>query len=134
MEKLVKAFLEQKSFAVIGSFRNEDKYAFKILKQLSEKGYEVYPVNPHLEEVYGLKCYKRVSDIPFTVDVVDVVTPPKVTEKIVIECANKGIHRVWLQPGAESEKAIELCRKNKISVIYNLCVMLETIQEMGRVL
>lgn len=46
MENLIEEFLKQKSFAVVGSFRNESKYAYKILKNLKQKGYEVYPVNP----------------------------------------------------------------------------------------
>ena len=127
MEDLVKDFLKQKRFAVAGSFRNESKYAYKILKTLIKKGYEVYPVNPRVSDVEGLKCYKRISDIPFAVDVVNIVTPPKVTERIVRECKDKGVCRVWLQPGAESEEAIEFCRQNKVSVIYNLCVMIEAI-------
>jgi len=125
VKNLVKDFLKQKRFAVVGSFRNESKYAFKILRKLKERGYKVYPVNPRLDEVDGLKCYKSLNNIPFSIDVVDIVTPPEVTEKIVRECKDKGIYRVWLQPGAESEEAIEFCKQNKVSVIYNLCVMLE---------
>jgi len=127
MENLVKDFLNQKRFAVVDSFRNESKYAFMILRKLKEKGYKLYPVNPRLDTVDGLKCYKSISDIPFAVDVANIVTPPKVTERIVRECRNKGIYRIWLQPGAESEKAIEFCNKNKINIIYNLCVMIEAI-------
>lgn len=127
MESLVKDFLNQKSFAVIGSFRNESKYAFRILRKLRKKGYEVCPVNPRLDEVDGLKCYKSISDMPFAVDVANIVTPPEITERIVRECKDKGVYRVWLQPGAESIKAIEFCERNKIKVIYNLCVMVEAI-------
>ncbi|MFH1878147.1 MAG: CoA-binding protein, partial [Candidatus Omnitrophota bacterium] len=78
MENLVRDFLKQRKFAVVGSFRNETKYAYKILRSLSDKGYEVYPVNPWLSDVDGVKCYKSVSDIPFDVDVVSLVTPPRV--------------------------------------------------------
>jgi len=127
MENLVKDFLKQKRFAVIGSFRNESKYAYKILKTLKNKDYEVYPVNPKLKEVYGITCYPTVKDIPVVVDVVDIVTPPAVTEKIVLECKEKGITRVWMQPGAESEKAIKFCKDNDIDVIHSLCVMMESI-------
>ena len=127
MENLVKDFLKQKRFAVVGSFRNESKYAYRILKALMKKGYEVYPVNPRLKEVEGRVCYASVKDIPVVVDVVDIVTPSEVTERIVKECKEIGIKRVWLQPGAENEKAIEFCKQNKIRVIYNLCVMIEAI-------
>ncbi|MEW6040310.1 MAG: CoA-binding protein [Elusimicrobiota bacterium] len=120
----MREFLLQKSFAVVGSFRDESKYAYKILKDLKNKGYEVYPVNPKIKEVEGLKCYPSVINIPVVVDVVDMVTPPQVTEQIVRECLQKGISRVWMQPGAESDMAIKFCQKNNIKVIYNACIML----------
>lgn len=127
MENLVKDFLKQKKFVVAGSFRNETKYAYKILKTLVKKGYEVYPVNPRFSDVDGVKCYKSVSDIPFDIDVVNVVTPPSVTGTIIKECREKSIKRVWLQPGAENEAAIKFCRDNNIDVIHGLCVMLESL-------
>ncbi len=127
MENLVKDFLSQKTFAVAGSFRNEFKYAYRILRKLKEKGYGVYPVNSRFKEIDGLSCYSSVRDIPVSVDVVNLVTPPQVTTKIVRECKDKGIAKVWFQPGAESEEAINFCRKNNIEVIHGLCVMLEVI-------
>ena len=126
-QDLVKDFLKQKRFAVAGSFRNESKYAYRILKTLKEKGYEVYPINPYLKEVEGLTCYPSVKDIHGSVDVVDIVTPPQVTEKIVAECKEKGISRVWIQPGAESQTAIKFCKDNSIEVVYNLCLMMNAI-------
>ncbi len=127
MENLVKDFLSQKSFAVAGSFRNESKYAWRILRKLKEKGYQVYPVNPRFKQVDGLDCYPSVKDIPLSVDVVNIVTPASVTARIVRECKDKGIIKVWFQPGAESEEAIEFCNRNNITVVHGLCVMLEAI-------
>lgn len=127
MENLIKEFLKQKSFAVIGSFRNEGKFAFRIFKRLLELGHEVYPVNPRIENVSGHRCYKSLGEIPFPVDVVDIVTPPQVTERLVEECLARGIRRVWVQPGAESEKAIEFCRNNNIEVVHSLCVLTESL-------
>ena len=123
-EDLIGEFLAQKRFAVVGSFRNESKYAYKILKNLKQKGYKVYPINPRIKKVEEIKCYPTVLDLPIAVDVVDIVTPPLATEKIVEQCLKKGITRVWLQPGAESETAIRYCMDNNIKVIYNACVML----------
>ncbi len=127
MQDLIDDFLKQKRFVVAGSFKNESKYAYRIVKTLKNKGYEIYPVNPHLKQVEGLACYASVKHIPGVVDVVDIVTPPEVTKKILRECREKGITRVWLQPGAESEEAIKFCEENDIKVIYGLCVMLESI-------
>ncbi|MCK9266852.1 CoA-binding protein [bacterium] len=126
MNNLVSDFLSQKKFAVVGSFRNKEKIAYKILQDLTAKGYEVYPVNPNIKTVDGKVCYSSISDIPFDIDVADIVTPPAVTEKIVKECLKKGIKRVWLQPGAESEKAVKFCHDNDIKVLHSICVMVES--------
>ena len=125
MQDLVKNFLKQKRFAIVGSFRNETKYAYQILQTLRKKGYEVYPVNPSTRKVRDLTCYASVKDIPVVCDVADIVTPPEVTKKVVSECKEKGITRVWLQPGAESEEVIKFCKENDIKVVYGLCVMVE---------
>ncbi|MCK4904698.1 CoA-binding protein [bacterium] len=129
MQKLVEDFLNQRSFAVVGSFRNETKYAYQIFKTLIEKGYEVFPVNMNISKVEGRVCYKTISDIPYSVDVVDIVTPPSVTEDILKECLQKGIKRVWLQPGAESQEVVKFCKENDIKVIHNICVMLDGIKK-----
>jgi len=126
VEHLVEEFLRQPRFAIVGSFKNQAQYAYHILKTLKGQGYEVYPVNPHLKEVEGLTCYASVKDIPVVCDVADIVTPPAITEKIVRECKEKGITRIWFQPGAESEDAIKFCQENNIKVVYGLCVMLES--------
>jgi hypothetical protein len=129
MEILVKDFLKQKRFAVVGSFRNETKFAYRIFKNLIERGHEVFPVNPGLSEVGGRACYKSISDIPHSVDVANIVTPPLSTENILKECLRKGIKRVWLQPGAESPTAIQFCYDNGIKVIYSMCVLMESSKE-----
>lgn len=48
----------------------------------------------------------------------DVVVPPAVTEKIVEECKDLGINMVWMQPGAESDKAVKFCQDHDIGVIH----------------
>ncbi len=127
MENDIKDFLKQKSFAVAGSFKDESKYAYKIFRMLLAKGKEVYPVNLNVKEVEGRKAYKSVKDIPFDVDAASLVTPPQASEKIVRQCLEKNIKKVWFQPGAESEAAVKFCRDNGIDVIHGLCVMLESL-------
>jgi len=116
--------MQQKRFAVIGATDNPKKYGNEIVKNLKNRGYEVYPVNPRLKEVEGLKAYAKLSDIPVRVDVVDFVVPPQVTEKILEECREIGLNRIWLQPGSESKKAIEYCRVNNMQVLHDICVMM----------
>ena len=124
MQNIVSDFMRQKRFAVIGATDNPKKYGNEIVKNLKSRGYEVYPVNPKLKEVEGLKAYAKLSDVPVKVDVVDFVVPPPVTEKILEECKELGLNRIWLQPGSESEKAIEYCRANNMQVLHDICVMM----------
>ncbi len=124
MEKLIKDFLAQKVFAVVGASSNEKKYGNIIFKNLVSRGYKVYPVNPRLDMLDGVKAYPSVSAIPEKVDVVDVVVPPNLTEELVKECKKLGITRVWMQPGAESDAAVKYCKDNGIGVIYGACVMM----------
>lgn len=124
MQELVKEFMAQKSFAVIGATDNPEKYGNKIFKNLTRRGYEVYPVNPNLKEIKGVKCYPSLADIPVKVDVVDFVVPPPVTEATLKECKKLGLDHIWLQPGSESDAAIAFCQDNNLKVVYSTCVMI----------
>ncbi len=123
MKDLIKEFLAQKRFAVVGATNKQHKFGYKIFKNLLSRGYEVYPVHPMIKEIDGVKCYPKLKDIPVKVDVVNIVVPHEVTEQIVKECKDLGITRVWIQPGAESVSAIKYCEENKIKVVYNVCIM-----------
>ncbi len=124
MQELVKEFMEKKSFAVIGATDNTEKYGNRIVKNLKKRGYEVYPVNPGLKEVEGLKCYADLYELPCKVDVVDFVVPPEVTEVVLEDCKKLDLQRIWLQPGSESKKAIDYCHENSMQVVHDLCVMM----------
>jgi predicted CoA-binding protein len=124
VQDLIKEFMAQKKFAIVGATDNPEKNGYRIFQNLRRRGYEVYPVNPRLAELDGVKCYPSLSDIPVTVDVVDFVVPPQVTEAVLKECRQLGLDRIWLQPGSESEAAIDFCRENNLKVVHSVCVMM----------
>ena len=126
MEELIEKFLDNKNvFAVIGVSRDPEKYGHKVYKDLKKAGYTVYPINPKAESIDGDKCYNSLRELPKRPDVVDIVVPPKITERIIKECKELGIKRVWMQPGSESEEAISFCKENNIEVVHSVCVMVE---------
>ena len=124
MQDLIKEFMAQKRFAVVGATTDTKKYGNEIFRNLTSRGYEVYPVNPRLKELEGTKCYPSLSDIPVKVDVVNFVVPPTVTEEILKECKELELDRIWLQPGSESEAAVAFCDENNLKVVHGVCVML----------
>lgn len=122
----IQEFLRKENvFAVVGVSENPAKYGHQVYKDLKEAGYVVYPVNPNIDEVLGDRCYHSLGELPEKADVVDTVVPPAVTEKIVAECKDLGIDKVWMQPGSESEKAIDFCNRNGIKVVHDVCVMVK---------
>ena len=124
MQELMEEFMTQRRFAIVGATADTKKYDNEIVKNLINRGYEVYPVNPKLKELYGIRCYPSLNDIPVKVDVADFVVPPTVTEEVLIECKNLKLDRIWLQPGSESEAAIAFCHRNHLKVVHDVCVML----------
>jgi predicted CoA-binding protein len=124
MQEIIKEFMEQKRFAVVGATDNPQKYGNQIIKNLKSRGYEVYPVNPRLKLVEGLTCFPTLAELPVRPDVVDFVVPPRATEEILKQCKELGLERIWLQPGSESEIAIAYCHENNLKVVHSVCVMM----------
>ena len=105
MEGLVKDFLSRKAFAVVGSFRSGSSVASRILEDLARRGHEVFPVNPRVSEVNGRVCYASVRDIPSGVDVIDIVTPPQVTEVILNDCLQKALEESGFNPAPRAGRS-----------------------------
>lgn len=119
-------FLDTKNvFAVVGASKDPEKYGHRVYKDLRSAGLNVYPVNPNAEEILGDKCYPSIEALPVKPDVVDVVVSPKITEETVKTCWKLGITKVWMQPGSESQAAINFCNENGMEVIYGICIMEE---------
>jgi hypothetical protein len=92
---------------------------------LIDAKYKVIPINPTEKEILGERVYPTLSESKNKIDVVIFVTQPKTTEKILEEVKILGIKNVWLQPGAQSNTAIEFCKKNTIECIHDACIMIQ---------
>ncbi|MFW6030529.1 MAG: CoA-binding protein [Halanaerobiales bacterium] len=109
--------MEMKKWAVVGATIKEDRFGYKIVKRLKDRGYQVYPVNPKFDQVAGIDCYNSISDIDDKIDVVDIVVNPKVGIKVMQEIKEKDINYVWLQPGTRSDEIREFAEKEDIQII-----------------
>jgi predicted CoA-binding protein len=123
-------FLAQERIAVAGVSRAKtDAAANGIYKKLRESGHQVFPINPNAEEIEGDTCYPNVQSIPGGVDGVVIITRPELTERIVQDCVEAGVPRVWMHnntfmESSVSETAVETCRENNIVVIDGGCPMM----------
>jgi len=96
---LIPKFLSPEN--VFGVYEEEtDSVSENIVKTLQEKGYQV----------------KKVSqEIPSSINVLCIIASPEAAwEKI----KTSGVQKIWLEPGSESQAAIDYCQKNKIELVY----------------
>ncbi len=113
----IKKFLDAPAFGVVGASSNREKYGNKVLRCYQQKKMKVWAVNPRESSVEGAPTVASVADLPSDVQSISIITPPPVTEQVVQQAIAKGIRNVWMQPGAESPKAIEACEKAGVNVI-----------------
>ncbi len=90
-DKMVKLFMPE-SVAIVGASRKPGKIGYVILQNLLESGYKgrIYPVNPHADEILGVKCYPSLKELPEAPDVVIVAVPADKTISVAEEAGEKG--------------------------------------------
>lgn len=115
--------MNDKTLAVVGVSNNPQKYGFKIFRDLTARGYKVNGVNLKGGEVLGKKIYRNLGELVELPDLVITVVPPVITEKIVEDCHTIGVKEVWMQPGSESEKAIQKAEQYGIMATSRKCFM-----------
>jgi predicted CoA-binding protein len=98
LETKVDDFLAQKRIAVAGVSRHNNNHPVGnlIYHRLKKSGHDVFPVNPHMQAFEGDRCYPNLQSIPGGVDGVVIITRPETTDRIVRDCNDAGVHRVWM--------------------------------------
>ena len=122
----VDGFLKERAVAVVGVSRKGRKFGNAVMTDLARKGYRVFPVNPNVDEIDGVRCYPSLKELPEEVGGAVLVVPPRQSEAVVREAAEAGIGRVWMQQGAESPEAIGFCEENGIALVHGECIMMLT--------
>ena len=92
----MKLFMEPKSVAIIGMSRRAGRGSPDILDALKHMGFKgrIYPVNPHADNIGGIKSYPDLASLPITPDVAVIVTPRHVVPQVVKDCVEKGIKAI----------------------------------------
>ena len=119
-------FLANKRVAVTGVSRHPKDHGSNVVYQrLRERGYDVFAVNPNVDEIEGDRCYHDLHSIPGGVDAVVIATKPETAEDTMRECDDLGIKHVWMHRGpgrgSVSEAAAQYGRQHGIAVIDGGC-------------
>ena len=117
-------FLKAESIAVYGVSRTGKKFGNFAYRDLRKKGFKVYPIHPEADEVEGDRCFRQIKDIGEEVGAALIVLPASQTESVLPELASAGVRTVWIQQGAGSEKAIQICETNGLDAVHGECILM----------
>jgi len=93
----------------------------RYLRAVREYGFKgrVYPLNPKGGEIWGLKIYPNIKDIPEPVDYVISCIPASATPQLIKECAVKGVKVIHFYTSGFSEAGTDEGRRLE-NEIYSL--------------
>lgn len=111
------------TLAIVGATDSPGKYGGIIYRDMREKGYPVFAVNPNRDTVSGDPCWLSVKDLPDKPTIAVFVIPAERGLDVVDDCAEAGIRNIWIQPGAFSEELRDELESGDFDYLAEACVM-----------
>ena len=130
----VSGFLRPSSIAVIGASRRRGTVGGELLANLIAGGFKgpIFPVNDRADTVQSLPAYRRLHDIPETVDLAVVVVPAAKVVGVARECAAAGVRALlvisagFAETGADGARRqrelVDVCRLSGMRLIGPNCL------------
>ena len=116
-----------KTIAMLGASGDKTKFSYGVLRQLSEIGYDILPINPNpkITEIRGLRVYRSLKDIDKQIDMVEVFRPANELYGIAEQAIEVGAKVLWGQIGVYDDKAAKLAESAGLKVVMNRCPKIE---------
>lgn len=126
----LRELLDTNRIAVVGCSRTPGKPAHDVPAYLQRHGYEITPVNPFADEILGREAYGSLSEVPGTIDVVEVFRPsdevPDVVDDVVERARTRGdVRALWLQQGIRHDDAAARAEAAGLRVVQDRCMMVD---------
>jgi uncharacterized protein len=122
--------LQTKRIAVLGikTEAQAGQPAFYVPRYLIDAGFDVVPVPvyyPEVTEILGRKVFRKLTEIPDAIDLVDVFRRSHDIEGHVDDLLAKKPKAVWFQSGIRNDAVAEQLAKAGIKVVQDRCLMVE---------
>ncbi|MCH1559325.1 MAG: acetate--CoA ligase family protein [Alphaproteobacteria bacterium] len=103
------SFLNPRSVAIVGASSNPQKTGARVQRFLVSHGYKgkIYPVNPNREEIFGFKCYSKLTNIPQKIDHVFIAVDGNKIIDAVRDAVSMNIKCATILSGGFSESGSE---------------------------
>jgi predicted CoA-binding protein len=131
----IKELLEDtRRIAMLGIKPDPMQPAFYVPEYAQQAGYEIVPVPVYykeLTEMHGEKVYRKLTDIPGEIDMVNVFRRPTDIPPHVDDIIAKKPKSVWFQLGIRNDQAAEELARAGIDVVQDHCLLVE-LKRIGR--
>lgn len=118
--------LELDPIAVVGCSATPAKEAHQIPKFMRDRGYEIIPVNPYADEIFGEEPYDSLTDVEEEIAMVDVFRPSEEVAGIVDEVLKRDdVEAVWTQLGIRDREAGERVEESGRQYVEDRCLKVE---------
>ena len=118
-----------KTIAMVGISPKDNRPSYFAFKYLSERGYNMIPVNPGQagKTILGRKVYARLSDIPEPIDMVDIFRASQHALPVVEEALTltPKPQVIWMQLGVRNDEAAAKAEAAGLTVVMNRCPKIE---------
>ncbi|BEL11247.1 CoA-binding protein [Actinoplanes sichuanensis] len=116
---------EAKVIAVVGASRDPFKPAHTVPLQILRHGWRIRPVNPFVDEVFGIPTVPTLADLDEPVDLVNVFRPARDAVDVVRQAVAIKAPAVWLQSGIVSAEARRIAAEAGIDYVEDRCLAVE---------
>lgn len=127
MEREMKKKLleEAEHIAVVGLSDKPYRTSYQIAEALINAGYKITPVNPEIEEVFGVKAVSSVKELPEDVDIINVFRRSEHLYDLAKEAVETNVPAFWAQLGVYDKNAEQLLKDHDKYVIMNSCIKVD---------
>ena len=131
-EDEIRALLERaRRIAVVGLSPKPHRDSNRVSLYMQERGYEIIPVYPRAERILGAPVYRRVQDIPGSIDLVDVFRRSEALPEVTEDALAAGAKAIWFQLGCVHPGAAARAQENGVSVVMDRCLMIDHARLLG---
>jgi predicted CoA-binding protein len=123
----VKALLKKsKSVAIVGISNKEDRASYQVAKWLQQNAhFNLFFVNPVIDEVLGQKTYPSLAEIPEQIDIVDVFRKAEDCPSVLEKAIAVGAKSIWLQLGISSDEVAANGSAAGLEVVMDRCLKID---------
>lgn len=112
--------------AVVGASTSYEKAAHIVPAYLQRHGYEIIPVNPNADEIFGKRAYDSLADVTESIDIVEIFRPSEEVQEIVEQAlARDDVKVIWMQSGIRNDGAAHMAETAGLDVVQDNCMKVE---------